>query len=636
MSFTERLNTILIMAEVIRLMEYPDNVRNRFGMYGGTTENCTNLLREIIDNSIDEGLKSDKLSFIKIYDYEDHYIVMDDGRGIPLAKSIDDPTLTQAELAISKLHAGSNFTDKSASIGLNGVGAAVVNAVSDRYIVAIQVTDSNHGEFTDSIGSYYVLEYSKGLKVSTDIMSLKRLEDLLGHEVGEFNTLTYFKPDLTVMESPIAKIPNRQLRIYKYVRDKSKVTSIYVNDKLLDVESILFDHTINVKLPCKNKYNSTIDVTVSFEFNEDLTVTRNRGAVNTLVVNKGVHIDLVKDTLLAQLKKVFNIQHDNLGSGLEIFVSVIGNKPAYTSQTKERLCRLAGLDKSILGPLANRLSEYFRSHKRNFEEHVERLKLMNDSVNKARKLKLIKKTLSITSKSTQVRNSNTHSCTSSNRSGCELFIVEGNSAGGNLLKVRDSSKHALFFLRGKPLNSTGMSILNVLKNDEMRNLVSTIGIGVSDCKNMKGLQYGKIIIVADADPDGASIASLLVGFFCKHMKFAIDKGLIYVCETPIYIQGDTYIYPSDPKNKLNKSKDYLRIKGLGELPAPITKEVILNPEHRRLIQITSEDSDKAIKLSNSGVARKRLIKRCGLLVDDYPDYEEDLISTEQINESEDE
>ena len=624
------------MAEVIRLMEYPDNVRKRFGMYGGTTENCTNLLREIIDNSIDEGLKSTKLSFIKIYDYDDHYIVMDDGRGIPLATSIDDPAVTQAELAVSRLHAGSNFTDKSASIGLNGVGAAVVNAVSDKYVVAVKITEDNHGEYSSSIGSYYVLEYSKGLKVATQVLSLAELESLLGHEVGDFNTLTYFKPDLTVMESPIAKVPTRQLCIYKYVRDKNKETSIYVNDKLLDIESILFDHTINVQVPCKSKYNSVLDITVSFEFNEDLTVKKNRGAVNTLVVNKGIHVDLVKSVLLAQLKKVFNIQHDNLESGLEIFVSIIGNKPAYTSQTKERLCSLAGLDENVLGPLASKLTSYFQSHKKDFEEHVERLKLMNDSVNKARKLKLIKKTLSLNTKSTQIRNSNTHTCTSTNRSKCELFIVEGNSAGGNLLKVRDPSKHALFFLRGKPLNSTGMGILNVLKNNEMRNLVSTIGIGVSDCKRLKNLQYGKVIIVADADPDGASIASLLVGFFCKHMKFAVDKGLVYVCETPIYIQGDTYIYPSDPKSKLNKSKDYLRIKGLGELPAPITKEVILNPETRRLIQITSEDYDKAIKLSNSGVARKRLIKRYGLLVDDFTDYEDDLISTESVNDTDDE
>lgn len=610
----------------VKLLSYPDNVRKRPGMYLGSTEECSMLLREIIDNSLDEGIKYDGLSKIVIYtDPEKGNIVADNGRGIPIALSEDDPTKTQLELAMLSLHAGSNFSGTSASIGLNGVGASAVNAVSERFMVFSKIREDNHMKSDpackDKVGQYFYIECKKGILVDKGVLNALEMHAKIGRKLdSSMNTITYFLPDLEIMDSRDAVAPIKNLRTYAFVMNKvhKRNIKITVNDELINEETGFYKHMIDATIPVKGKYNKEIRFFINFEFDPDLSVQRNRGSVNTLIVNKGIHIDESRKLIKDALKEYFSIEHNLLDPGLKIFVVIMGIEPKYTSQTKENLSGMDGYKKGMIFGLRKVMYDYVEKHAKEFRVHVERLNMMYKSTKKASRIEDIKEKLKGTTKHDNNRYkssipSSVKDCTSSNRKKCEIFIVEGNSAGGNLMKVRNLEKHALFFLRGNPMNSAGNSIGNVLENREMRHLVQALGMGVNEVHQTKNVRYGKIIIVADADPDGAMISAQIVGFFCKHMTFAIEKGMVYVCETPIFIQGDKYIYPSDDPSKLDKTKPFLRIKGLGELPAPVVKDCILNPEKRRLRQLTNEGVAAAIKMCTSGNKRKKLMIKNGLL-----------------------
>lgn len=609
-------------------LEYPDNVRKRYGMYGGDSSDSTTLLREIIDNSLDEGIKYNGLKHIFIHaDPEFGYVIADDGRGIPISMSESHPDKTQLELAMCNLHAGSNFEGTTASIGLNGVGASVVNAVSDRFIVASRIKTTNHDTSDPCClnhqGDYFYIHCEKGILISKGVVDNFKLDKLIGMKIPVMmNTVTYFLPDLTVLESRSAVPPMKSMRTYNFILNKvyNRNVTITYNGEVIPVESGFYKHAVEGTIPVSGKYNKSIRFYINFEFDKDLSVTKSRGSVNTLIVNRGIHISESRSLIKSVLKSYFSIDHNLTDPGLKVFAIMIGIEPKYTSQTKENLSGMDGYKVGMISALRKSMHDYIAAHDKEFRLHVDRLNLMDASSKKASKLSAIKSILKQSTKVDANRYkasvpSNIKDCIGSNRKNTELFIVEGDSAGGSLMKVRDINKHALFFLTGKPLNSVGLNIEATLANKEMNSLAKGIGLGVNGYHQLKNLRYGKIIILADADPDGASIAALLVGFFCKHMTFAIKAGLIYVCETPIYIQGDKYIYPSDPPSALDRTKEFKHIKGLGELPSYVVKDVILNENKRRVRRITADNIAGAMRICTSGLARKQLMIDNGILME---------------------
>jgi DNA gyrase/topoisomerase IV subunit B len=210
---------------------------------------------------------------------------------------------------------------------------------------------------------------------------------------------------------------------------------------------------------------------------------------------------------------------------------------------------------------------------------------------------------------------NVKTCSSRNREKCELFIVEGKSAAGSVIKARNAEYQAVLSLRGKPLNSAGMDILDILQNEEMKDLIATIGTGVDERFSLDKVQYGKIIITADADPDGANIASLVLGLFFSHMKYLIKAGMVYICDSPLYKQGDKYFY-SDNLKDVDFNKPTQRFKGLGELNITDVKTTITNSDTRRLTRITEEDMRKALRLITDTYARKKLLMESGVINED--------------------
>lgn len=201
-------------------------------------------------------------------------------------------------------------------------------------------------------------------------------------------------------------------------------------------------------------------------------------------------------------------------------------------------------------------------------------------------------------------------------SGIFVKNCEGKSAAGTILKARDRKYQGIIELRGVPMNAINADLDALLDNEEMKNIISAIGVGVNEHYNMSNPRYGKIIVSADADPDGLRIASLIVGMIARKMTFLIEKGMVYVLDSALYKQGNTYIYPGE-ESKLDRSKPFKRYKGLGEINVDEAKYMITNPTTRRLKQINLDDVENAIMLLTSSFARKELMIESGILTDPY-------------------
>jgi len=191
------------------------------------------------------------------------------------------------------------------------------------------------------------------------------------------------------------------------------------------------------------------------------------------------------------------------------------------------------------------------------------------------------------------------------------------SAEGSILKARNNTYQAVMALRGIPMNTVNRDLDELFENEEMRSIISAIGVGVNEYHDLSNPRYGKIIIAADADADGGKIASLILGFFAKKMTFMIREGMVYVLDSPLYLQNNKYIFPTDDiDNELDKSKPFNRFKGLGELNVDDAKRVLVGNE-RRLVKINLGNVDYALSLLTSTNARKELIINKGLLIDPY-------------------
>jgi len=207
---------------------------------------------------------------------------------------------------------------------------------------------------------------------------------------------------------------------------------------------------------------------------------------------------------------------------------------------------------------------------------------------------------------------------SKKRTDCELLIVEGDSAGGIILQARDPKFHALLPLRGVPVNAANLNYENLFDNEEMKDLISTIGLGINEYHDTSNPRYGKVIICADSDPDGANISSLVLGAIAKHMTFLIDEEMVYVAEGPLYQQDGKYIYPSDNiEEKLNRENPFKRFKGLGELNVDDADNCFINKDQRRLLRITRDNIDEALLILISSGHKRKLMVESGIITNPY-------------------
>jgi len=635
--------------DIIKL-DFPDSVRTRPGMYIGSCENPNVLLREIIDNSIDECYKCDYCDTILIDCNKDAGLIVDNGRGIPIKAALDNPKLTMAYESAFELHAGSKFNKSQAEIGQNGVGSSCVVALSKYHVLAVRADKAKVSESTDKVknmfakGSwskdfYYILISERGILKNEKLVNKSDLQKYIRNYKLDmsvnFGTLVYFEPDDTIFDSCHMRLPDT-LQYFKYIADRiyNKEVEIIVNGEEYkhSFEPYEMEFMAEVESDEDDAKNKLVKFLVSCRFNEDFDISESSGSINGLVVNQGHHLNYCQCAFRSAYDYMFpGIEYDRKQmKGIDLSVICMCPEPVFNSQTKERCTDIPGLtwNSEVIK------HEFIKLIKKNYEKFLLHNKKLIEFINMNRdlgRMEILKSEIPVIGldgerRVNAITPTNVKTCSSRDREECELFIVEGKSAAGSIIKARDTRTQAVLPLRGKPLNSAGMDIMDIIENEEMKDLVATIGTGVDERFSLDALQYGKIVLCSDADPDGANIASLVLGLFFSHMKYLINAGMVYICDSPLFKQGDKYFYPGE-ENKLDKSKPIQRYKGLGELNPSDVKYAITNPKTRRLVKIKgdAESMAEALRLITSTFARKELMIDSG-----YVDEDKMLIAEEVI------
>jgi len=602
------------MAELennIRLLKFPDNVRLRSGMYIGSTANPNVILREIIDNSIDELMLPNATDTVKIQVSEDGWcIVGDNGRGIP--NVIDEETgISKLELAMANLHAGGKFdSGKAMSIGMNGVGSAATNALSEHFEVW-------------SSGRHIV--WNRGIKVQED----SHWDLPAGFE--DMKTVTRFLPDSEIFtETIVPEIPLESIKYTKLIcREIGKPNVHFIVNGVEDESSL--------ELPqFRVKYGSVFvdtdgnrfpyDLVVYFDWEIGRTYPVFDGTVNGVHTPEGYHINWNLNQLKARVCNKLGIKNmDLIKLGLNMFVCVMASEVSFDSQTKVRLSDIKGFNSDdVLPDFLRQIDKIMAENKELFEKIKVSTDIYTNSVKQAQEIReingLLQGTLNLKgNKADRIKSklsaTSVKDCNTTNRKEAELYIVEGKSAGGNLVKARDTRIHSILPLRGKPLSAFKTDFRELLKNNEWMNFVLTIGGGIDRVANLDNVRYGKIIIAADADPDGLSIAISILGTMAAHMRFLIDAGLVYVLETPLYLdtRTNTYYYTGEESKVDFGSGKIRRFKGLGEFNAQQFKDFAFNVNKRRLVQVTSENIEEALDLIRNTGPKKSLMISEGYL-----------------------
>ncbi len=594
----------------IQVLEGLEAVRKRPGMYIGTTSSrgLHHLVWEIVDNSIDESMAGYCKNINVIVNKDNSVTVEDDGRGIPV--DIHPKTgKSTLETVYTVLHAGGKFGGGGYKVsgGLHGVGASVVNALSEWLEVKV---------YRDS--KIYFQRYENGGHPKEDV---KVIGECSSDRTG---TTVTFKPDpeifkestefdYQVLKTRLRELAflNRGLRItltddresdlkdefqynggLKEYVEMLNSTKTPIHETIVDIVGREKDISIEVALQYNESYNSQV-----YSFVNNITTPEG-----------GTHEDGVKRALTRILNKYAiqvgmlkasdeSLTGEDVREGLVMIISARHPNPQFEGQTKTKL------GNAEVRPIADKVfSDAFEKF---LLENPNEAKIIVEkattatrariAAKRARELTRRKSALEISSLPGKLAD-----CSSKDASICELFIVEGNSAGGSAIGGRDSKTQAILPLRGKILNVEKTRLDHILGNEEIRSLITAIGTGIGDEFDISKLRYNKIIIMTDADVDGAHIATLLLTFFYKFFRPLIENGNIYIAQPPLYkvVVGKTARYLLDD-NELNEyleslpenaKKDISRNKGLGEMDPEELCATTMDPRYRSLLKVHIDDA----------------------------------------------
>lgn len=444
-----------------------DHVRTRPGMYIGSTENCDALLSEIVGNSMDElySDKSDNAPCDSMWvNFKDGvYTVADNCRGIPIKESPQKKGWTMARLAVSTLNAGSKFNKTRIAVGQNGVGSSAVNFLSSEFSIMARVKIQDLSlmpkklreeapEITE--GLYYFCKFKDGNFSSEGFEEIDNLQ--FG---GQYpSTITIFKPDLSIMKSPRAKLPSALPYLNFILKSRGRDAHIYVNGKEYkdSIESYGMDIRTTIKSKEENPKNPEVEFLITFGFADKLEPLEITGSVNGLNCREGVHVRWARNSF----KKAFSDLFTNCGDyslmGIRMCVISLCNEPAFSSQTKEKLSDIEGFNYSKsyeVDSLAKAFKSLMKSEKyyNLFKNHELKILEYMKSTEKLGRKEFIKANVLIASQSSRsdaMVPEKLIDCSGTNRNECELFIVEGRSASSGLLQCRDPRIHAILPLRG--------------------------------------------------------------------------------------------------------------------------------------------------------------------------------------------
>jgi len=593
-------------AEKIQVLEGMEAVRKRPSMYIGSTDfyGLHHLVYEVVDNSIDEAMAGFCTSVIVVLNDDGSVTVEDDGRGIPIGmhKKYKQDAL---ELVLTKLHSGGKFDRKTYKVsgGLHGVGLSVVNALSEWLEVKIKRQ-----------GKLHCQRYERGVPTSP----IK-----VDGEAQGTGTIIRFLPDKQIFESiefnyetlssrmrELAFL-NRGLKI-SISESKTSQTNSYKFDGGI-VEYVQFMNRNKTCLHEKPIYinieKDGIQIEIGMQYTDTYQENIHTFANNINTIEGGTHLVGFRSALTRTINDYAkkygfmkgngdSLSGEDVREGLTAVLSVKLPEPQFEGQTKTKLGNsdIRGIVESAVG---EKLFEFLEENPKVAQACIGKALLASqarEAARKARELTRRKGLLDIGNLPGKLAD-----CTEKDPSKCELFLVEGDSAGGSAKQARDRSFQAILPLRGKILNVEKARLDKMLKNVELRTLITALGTSVDTEFDISKARYHRVCIMTDADVDGAHIRTLLLTFFFRDMKPMIEHGYIYIAQPPLYRvkkgKVEKYVYSekelSETIEELGKGADIQRYKGLGEMNPEQLRTTTMDPNTRIMKKVTIEDAQAA-------------------------------------------
>lgn len=597
-------------ASQIQVLEGLEAVRKRPGMYIGSTSSrgLHHLVWEVVDNSIDEALAGYCDKIVVIIHKDNSVTVIDNGRGIPVE---EQPKLKRpaVEVVLTVLHAGGKFGGDGYKVsgGLHGVGVSVVNALSESLIVKVK-RDSK----------VYQQEYHRGVPQ----YDLK----VVG-ESTENGTEITFKPDPEIFTETL---------VYEYEILQSRIRELAFLNKGIHIEltdertdtthSFMYEGGIISFVQYLNRNREAlhempiyvegsrdnIQVEIALQYNDSYTENIYSFANNIHTHEGGTHESGFKSALTRIINEYArrmnavkdsdaNLSGDDVREGLTTIISVKIPEPQFEGQTKTKLgnSEVRGIVESLF---AEKFTDFLNENpsvaKKVLEKSLQAARA-REAARKARELTRRKSALEVSSLPGKLAD-----CSSKDAAISELFIVEGDSAGGSAKQGRDRHFQAILPLRGKILNVEKARLDRILSNLEIRAIITALGTGISDDFDISKARYHKIVIMTDADVDGAHIRTLLLTFFFRYMRKIIESGYIYIAQPPLFKieRGKVVRYAYNDRQRDEILKEFgeggpkasiQRYKGLGEMDAQQLWETTMDPDSRTLLQVSIQDAMEA-------------------------------------------
>lgn len=595
----------------IQVLEGLDPVRKRPGMYIGSTDErgLQHLIIEVVDNSIDEALAGYCTKIEVTLNEDGSCTVLDNGRGIPTGIHKTEHK-SAVEVVLTKLHAGGKFGGEGYKIsgGLHGVGLSCVNALSEWLKVDVYQN-----------GIHHFMEFKRGIPQC----ELKQLE-----KTDYRGTKVTFLPDKEIFETTDFNYENLKAR-FREIAFLNKGLIICLEDKregrerrdefefkggivefvdyLNKNKEVLFPNPIYF-----NKINPTNEIEVCFQYNDGYNEIIHAYANNINTEEGGTHLVGFKNALTKVvneygvknkiLKESEKLSGDDVREGITAIINVKLMNPQFEGQTKTKLGN-SEIRTAVEKAMQDCFGDYLEENPKEAKELV--LKCITaqrarDAARNARDLTRRKGVLESTTLPGKLAD-----CTEKDPTYCEIYLVEGDSAGGTAKQGRDRRFQAILPLRGKILNVEKARLNRILESQEIKAMITAFGAGIGTEFNEEKLRYNKIICMTDADVDGAHIRILMLTFFFRFMKPLIENGHVYIAQPPLYkvARGgkDLYFYSDKELNDHleeygRKNITIQRYKGLGEMTANQLWETTMNPEQRILLQVTMEDAVEADRL----------------------------------------
>ncbi|HSU94482.1 MAG TPA: DNA topoisomerase (ATP-hydrolyzing) subunit B [Gemmatimonadaceae bacterium] len=601
----------------IQVLKGLEAVRKRPGMYIGSTSErgLHHLVYEVVDNSIDEALAG-YATHVEVTIHADNSItVVDDGRGIPVDIHPVEK-IPGVELALTVLHAGGKFDKSSYKVsgGLHGVGVSVVNALSEKLKVWVRRD-----------GQEYYMDFVRG-GTTTKLKVLRKLPK------AETGTTVWFKPDSTIFTELVYQYDTLASRL-RELSFLNKGVAITLTDEREDSKKVevflarggLKEFVTHLNASRKALHNDVVYIeTVRDDIAIEVALQYNDGYsenvfsfVNNINTHEGgTHLTGFKSALTRVInvyatkgnwlkKDNFTLTGDDVREGLTAVLSIKVHEPQFEGQTKTKLgnSEAEGAVKTVINEfLASYLDEHPKSANIIVEKAVSAARA-REAARKARDLTRKKSALDVGNLPGKLAD-----CSLSDPVLCEIYLVEGDSAGGSAKLGRNRQFQAILPLRGKIINVEKARIDKVLSNEEIRTIITAIGSGIKEDFSIENARYHKIIIMTDADVDGAHIRTLLLTFFYRQMPELIEAGFVYIAQPPLYrvAKGKEEFYAYDEEERLvfidrlggneAKSINIQRYKGLGEMNPEQLWKTTMDPEVRTLLKVDVEDAVEADRI----------------------------------------